>query len=171
MRYRSLTVFSLGPWSARLQPKFLVLRSTWVYSQRPSVFVYGAFTCSGALFQHASTNFRLSYSVEAQQRFLRISRYPLAGNGCCLAPVGFGLSPLRSPLLGGSLRFLFLRLLRCFTSPGSSPCGVMGLLPWGCPIQISADLCLLAAPRGVSPLAASFFGCKCQGIRSMPLLP
>ena len=29
MRYRSLTVFSLGPWAARIQTEFLVLRSTW----------------------------------------------------------------------------------------------------------------------------------------------
>ena len=32
----------------------------------------------------------------------------------------FRLFPFRSPLLRESLRFLFLRLLRCFTSPGSS---------------------------------------------------
>ena len=36
----------------------------------------------------------------------------------------FGLSPVRSPLLGGSLFcFLFLRVLRCFSS--------LGLLPFG----------------------------------------
>ena len=32
--------------------------------------------------------------------------------------VRFGLFPFRSPLLRESLRFLFLWLLRCFTSPG-----------------------------------------------------
>jgi hypothetical protein len=31
----------------------------------------------------------------------------------------FGLFPFRSPLLGKSILFLFLRLLRCFSSPGS----------------------------------------------------
>ena len=30
----------------------------------------------------------------------------------------FGLFPFRSPLLGEYLRFLFLWVLRCFTSPG-----------------------------------------------------
>lgn len=30
----------------------------------------------------------------------------------------FGLFPFRSPLLGEYLRFLFLRVLKCFTSPG-----------------------------------------------------
>ena len=33
----------------------------------------------------------------------------------------FGLFRFRSPLLTESLRFLFLRLLRCFTSPGLAP--------------------------------------------------
>ena len=36
--------------------------------------------------------------------------------------VGFGLAPVRSPLLGGLLNcFLFLRVLRCFSSPGWLP--------------------------------------------------
>ena len=36
----------------------------------------------------------------------------------------FGLSPVRSPLLGGSLIcFLFLQVLRCFSSLGSLPFG------------------------------------------------
>lgn len=46
------------------------------------------------------------------------TRYPphktLAGYNCA----EFGLFPFRSPLLRESLRFLFLGVLRCFTSPG-----------------------------------------------------
>ena len=38
------------------------------------------------------------------------------------------------------------------------------LLPPGFPIRISTVLCLLAAPRGFSQLATSFFGSQCQGI-------
>ena len=38
----------------------------------------------------------------------------LAGYNC----TGFRLFPFRSPLLRESLRFLFLGVLRCFTSPG-----------------------------------------------------
>ncbi len=38
----------------------------------------------------------------------------------------------------------------------------------GCPIRISADRCLFAAPRGFSQLIASFFGLQCQGIRPAP---
>ena len=38
-------------------------------------------------------------------------------------------------------------------------------LPWpGSPIRISADQCLLAAPRGFSQLIASFIGNQCPGI-------
>ena len=33
-----------------------------------------------------------------------------------------------------------------------------------CSIRKSADRCLLATPRSVSPLVASFFGSQCQGI-------
>ena len=43
--------------------------------------------------------------------------------------------------------------------------GDEALPPPGFPIRKSMDRRLLAAPRGVSPLAASFFGAWCQGIR------
>ena len=38
--------------------------------------------------------------------------------------LGFGLIRFRSPLLTESLRFLFLRLLRCFTSAGIALTGL-----------------------------------------------
>ena len=38
------------------------------------------------------------------------------------ASFGFGLLRFRSPLLTESFHFLFLRLLRCFTSPGIALC-------------------------------------------------
>ena len=44
-------------------------------------------------------------------------------------------------------------------------------LRWpGFPIRISTDLCSLAAPRGFSQLAASFFGSWRLGIHRMPLV-
>ena len=39
----------------------------------------------------------------------------------------------------------------------------------GCPIQISTDQRLLAAPRGFSQRATSFIASWCQGIHRMPL--
>ena len=73
---------------------------------------------------------------------------PVHSNGCCLTLCGFGLSPFRSPLLGGSLRFLFLRLLRCFTSPGSSPLRSHGTAPMGLPhSDIRGSLPACGSPR------------------------
>ena len=69
--------------------------------------------------------------------------------------------------------FLFLRLLRCFSSPGSlhmtiySSYGDSALPLPGFPIRISAVLRSLAAPRSFSQLTTSFFGCWCLGIRPM----
>lgn len=71
--------------------------------------------------------------------------------------------------------FLFLRLLRCFTSAG-----VAFITLWiqvmtievslsGYPIRIPPGLSSLAALRGFSQLAASFFACWHQGIHHKPL--
>ena len=73
--------------------------------------------------------------------------------------------------------FLFLWVLRCFTSPRSlyppyifrreslgrkAPSGVS---PFGHP-RITARL---SAPRGLSQIATSFFGSRCQGIHRLLL--
>ena len=88
---------------------------------------------------------------------------------------GFGLIRFRSPLLTESILFLFLRLLRCFTSAGiaNSPLFDSGrddpiLLGSGYPIRKSPDQSLLAAPRGLSQLVASFIACRHLGIHSVP---
>ena len=66
--------------------------------------------------------------------------------------------------------FLFLALLRCFSS-GGSPHTAMDslyddrkLLRPDCSIRTYTDQCLLAAPRIFSQLATSFVGSWCQGI-------
>ena len=87
----------------------------------------------------------------------------------------FGLLPVRSPLLRQSLNyFLFLRLLRWFSSPRCLPSPMYSMkdIPcgMGCPIRKSPDQCVFAAPRSLSQLAASFFGIQCQGIRRVPLI-
>ena len=72
--------------------------------------------------------------------------------------------------------FLFLALLRCFSSGGSphipiySVYDVMTLLMTDCSIRTSADQYLLAIPRSFSQLTASFFGSQCQGILPALLL-
>ena len=69
--------------------------------------------------------------------------------------------------------FLFLRLLRCFTSAGSLHYTIL-FMQWsvilhysGFPIRKSADLCLFTAPRNLSQLVTSFVGSRCQGILLM----
>ena len=69
--------------------------------------------------------------------------------------------------------FLFLRLLRCFTSPGSRLADhgfVRRHRPKtvGCPIRRPPDRRPHASPRGFSQLAASFIACRRQGIRHAP---
>ena len=66
--------------------------------------------------------------------------------------------------------FLFLALLRCFSSGGfphipmDSVYDTMFYIV-DCSIRKSTDQCLLATTRSFSQLTASFFGSQCQGIR------
>ena len=68
----------------------------------------------------------------------------------------FGLVRFRSPLLTESLRFLFLCLLRCFTSAGSlcmpmySAYSNWLLHQLGSPIRKSPDQSVLTTPRSLS---------------------
>ena len=86
---------------------------------------------------------------------------------------GLGSSAFARRYLRNHCYFLFLRLLRCFSSPGSLrmamdlPYGDWLCQP-GSPIQTSADQCLCAAPRSFSQLITSFIGSQCQGIRPAP---
>ena len=70
--------------------------------------------------------------------------------------------------------FLFLLLLRCFSSQRIPPYSYVFTV-WrlrftqpGFPIRTSTDHSLFAASRSFSQLTASFIGCRCQGIH--PLL-
>ena len=78
----------------------------------------------------------------------------------------FGLFRVRSPLLAESLTcFLFLRVLRWFTSPRCLrrpmySVGDTAALPAvGFPIRTPPDQSSFAAPRGLSQLATSFIDC------------
>ena len=68
--------------------------------------------------------------------------------------------------------FPFLRLLRCFSSPGSPHRTRCGDVPTGtgCPIRRSRDHRSLAPPPGFSQRATSFIASRCQGIHQMPSL-
>ena len=84
-------------------------------------------------------------------------------------PPRFGLLPFRSPLLGesiflsppagtGMFRFPAFARLSAY-----APC-----LRVGCPIRTPPDHFMLADPRGVSPLAASFVASGSPGIHRAP---
>ena len=66
--------------------------------------------------------------------------------------------------------FLFLRVLRCFSSPRSPRylfrCPAFSRT--GCPIRVSADQVVFANPRGFSQLITPFFASRSQGIRLAP---
>ena len=62
--------------------------------------------------------------------------------------------------------FLFLQVLRCFSSlRWLEPCGSwMAFSHPGCPIRMSADQSLFAAPRSFSQLTTSFLAVRSLGI-------
>ena len=125
-------------------------------------FVYGTLTLSGQPFQCCSSilrNFPIGPSTPYQLLSL---------------PARFGLLRFRSPLLTES--FLFLRVLRCFTSPSSpsmTMCSSWIALAFpraGFPIRISAAHSLTTTPRSFSQWCTSFFGLWCLGIHHMPFV-
>ena len=86
----------------------------------------------------------------------------------------FGLLRFRSPLLPQSfVYFLFLQVLRCFSSLGSPhntmySCYDTTILVAVCfHIRKSTDHSSLATPRSLSQLVTSFIGAECQGILHM----
>ena len=177
VHYRSETVFSLRRWSSRIPTGFHVPRGTWVPDPGSrAAFAYRALTVSGWPFQANSASDTIShFPADPQLRPVR-SRNPHPATAEALHGMGLGCSRFARHYSGNRGCFLFLGVLRCFSSPGSLR-RVMdwldgdrtSLLP-GFPIRISPDQRLLAAPRGVSPLAASFVGCLCQGIHHVPLV-
>ena len=71
----------------------------------PSGFVYGVFTLSDQLSQNCSTSLRVTYAVRTPE--------------CTHS--GLGSFPFARRYSENRFFFLFLRLLRCFSSPGSLP--------------------------------------------------
>ena len=125
----------------------------------PSAFGYEAFTLYGWLSQYHSPSFQLTY----------------CGPNPGMHASRFGLFPFRSPLLWESISFfLFLRLLRCFSSPGSlcmvmySPCSDRGLLCQVSPfrnLRIEGYLHLPAAYRSLLRLSSAL-SAKASTLRS-----
>ena len=105
------------PWSAWIHTKFHVHRVTQDTTRFAQVFEYGAVTLFGPTFQ--TVPLTLAFHIVVLQPRQDKSRR-------------FGLLRFRSPLLTESILILFLRLLRCFTSPRVAPptlCIQVGVMP------------------------------------------
>ena len=148
------------PWSAQIHTPFHVWRITQELPRVLSDFDYGGFTLYAGAFHLLHLSFKI----------------PRRGPTTPGASSRFGLFRFRSPLLTESILFLFLRLLRCFTSPGiacfflPSPTATSWLQgasekddgelpPSGYPIRKSPDQSVFATPRSLSQLITSFIAC------------
>ena len=85
---------------------------------------------------------------------------------------GLGCAPFARHYWGYHCCFLFLRVLRCFSSPGlplhQSRYQVFNLM--GCPIRKSRDQRSFAPTPSLSQLVTSFIACESQGIRHAPFI-
>ena len=99
----SQVVFSLIPWSGRIHAEFHLHRITRDPTGRTLNFVHVALTLCGRSFQSVKLIFVLALSW---------SHYPEPINRS-----GLGSSAFARHYLRNHCHFLFLRLLRCFTSP------------------------------------------------------
>ena len=126
------------------------------------VFAYGAITRYGRPFQAV----RLTRGFP--RRGPSTPRFPCESRG-------LGCSDFARHYSRNHGCFLFLRVLRWFTSPGSlrhpmdsdgdDPCSHGS----GSPIRTSPDHSLFATPRGLSQLTTSFLACLRQGIHTRAL--
>ena len=101
-----MVVFSLTGWSPCLPSGFLVSRRTPDSARRASAFTYGNFT----LCVIPSQVFRLAFTLASRGPYpQRISTF------------GLGSSDFARHYFRNHCCFLFLRVLRCFSSPSSPP--------------------------------------------------
>ena len=98
-------------------------------------------------------------------------------NGAVLQPrhrldgAGLGSSPFARHYWGNHCYFLFLRVLRCFSSPRwpHRQNTVIATSRWlGCPIRRPRDQGSFAPPPRLSQLTTSFVASRSQGIRHAP---
>ena len=87
----------------------------------------------------------------------------------CRNNVGLGSSAFARHYLRNHYYFLFLRVMRCFSSPRLPTALRYTGCPVGCPIRISADHRIFAPNRSFSQLITSFFASESLGIHLSPL--
>ena len=116
----------------------------------PETCLYGIVTLCDVAFQQLPVRFRSLLAVLLPRR--------------CLNTTGLGSFPFAHHYSGNRCFFLFLQVLRCFSSLRmlSFECQAFSLT--GSPIRTPADHFVFADPRRFSQLTASFFACRSQGI-------
>ena len=110
-------VFSLGRRSSRIPTGFLVSRGTWVQFRGYIPFAYRAITLYGPLFQTVPLGLYLFRRVTAITH--ELTHNPHAATLAGLHNAGLGWSPFARRYSGNHCCFLFLQVLRCFSSLGS----------------------------------------------------
>jgi hypothetical protein len=112
-------VFSLGQWAARIHAAFHDNGITWETSRgRSRTLRLQVFHLLWSAIPSASARRGLCNSSAPPQQCTEAPATPDGKHLRTITPAGFGLVPFRSPLLRKSLRFLFLQVLRCFSSLG-----------------------------------------------------
>ncbi len=153
-------VFSLAGWPPRIQPGFLVSRPTRCrLSAGWGLRVRGFHPLLPLLFQLIPLTPPLLSAVSQPRHARRHAAW-------------LSSSPFARRYWGNRSYFLFLRVLRCFSSPRSPPeySRMPGSLPAGCPIRTSTGQGIFAPRRGFSQLVTSFIASESQGIPHAPLL-
>ena len=150
-------VFSLSGWCRQIQTGFRRSRPTQDTTTNDLI------TCTG-----------LSPSTATLPKvfqFLNFLDIVVLQPQTCRNIFGLGSFPFARHYLGNHCYFLFLRVLRCFSSPGLPPnLGNLYSYRLGCPIRISPDQKLFALPRSFSQLITSFISSQCQGIHPALLM-
>ena len=98
-------IFSLAGWAPLFLTGFLVSRDTQDTTKADKIVVYGVITLCDSAFQRLPLTLPSSYNVVLQP--------PL-----CRNKTGLGCSAFARRYLRNHFCFLFLRVMRCFSSPG-----------------------------------------------------
>ena len=115
-------------------------------------------------------------TTESLYRFTQTSHYTYIATHTGLHDIGLGSSQFAHHYYGNHIRFLFLALLRCFSSgrwlsyPMNSDKRNTVLPYWVSPFGNFRIKAWLTAPRSLWQPSASFIAFWCQGIHQIPLL-
>ena len=156
-----MVVFSLRRWSSFIPSGFLVSWRTLDPTGLWTVSRTGLLPC----FVYLSKYLPLPFSNVMWSSTPRI-----------LLHVVWALPISLATTFGIVIYFLFLWVMRCFSSPSSLHYAMYlrndttTLLVVSSLIRISTALCLFAAPRSFSQLVTSFFGAMYQGILRKPFV-